>query len=117
MVAFVLLAAALAAEAPPGVVIDHEPAAARRYVGSPSIVILRDGVYVASHDFFGPASNQSRSGVTRIFRSEDHGRSWRRTAELRDQFWSNLFVHRGALYLLGTSHEYGRIVIRRSNDG
>lgn len=117
MLAFVLIAAALAAEAPPGVVIDHEAAAAKRYIGSPSIAILSDGSYAASHDFFGPASNQTTSGVTRVFRSEDRGRTWRRTAELQDQFWSGLFLHRGALYLMGTSCEYGRIVIRRSTDG
>lgn len=117
MLAFLLLAAAVAAEAPPGVAIDHEAAAARRYIGSPSLVILSDGAYVASHDFFGPASNQGTSGVTRIFRSKDRGKSWQRVAELQDQFWSNLFVHRDALYLMGTSCEYGRIVIRRSTDG
>jgi hypothetical protein len=111
-----ILFAALAAQVP-GVVVDHEPAAARRYIGSPSLAILSDGSYVASHDFFGPASNQDVSGVTRIFRSDDRGRSWQRAAELQDQFWSNLFVHRGALYLMGTSREYGRIVIRRSGDG
>ena len=38
-------------------------------------------------------------------------------AELKDQFWSNLFVFRGQLYLMGTTYEYGRIVIRRSSDG
>ena len=117
MLGFILMAAALAVEGPPGVVIDHAPAAARRYIGSPSIAILRDGSYVASHDFFGPASNQGVSGVTRIFRSQDRGRTWQRTAELQDQFWSGLFLHRGALYLMGTSCEYGRIAIRRSNDG
>lgn len=107
----------MAADAPPGVVIDHEPAAARRYIGSPSLAILPDGAYVASHDFFGPASNEKVSGVTRIFGSRDRGLTWQRLAELTDQFWSNLFVHRGALYLMGTTGEYGRIVIRRSLDG
>ena len=111
------MAAALAAGAQPGVAVDHEPATSRRYIGSPSLVILRDGSYVASHDFFGPASNQSASGITRIFRSAYSGKSWQRAAELKDQFWSNLFLDRGALYLMGTSCEYGRIVIRRSTDG
>ena len=32
-------------------------------------------------------------------------------------FWSSLFVHRDAVYLLGTSQQYGSIVIRRSDDG
>ena len=105
------------APAPPGVVIDHEPAAGARYVGSPSIVILPNGDYLASHDFFGRGSTQSTSGVTRVFRSTDRGRSWRKTAELSDQFWSNLFVHGRAVYLMGTTCEYGRVVIRKSADG
>lgn len=102
---------------PPGVVIDHQPASTGEYVGSPSIVILPDGTYVTSHDLFGPKSTQSTSGVTRIFRSTDQGKSWEKVAELQDQFWSNLFVLGGKLYLMGTSCEYGRIVIRRSLDG
>ena len=114
-----LLMAAAATEipAPPGVVIDHQPAATRQYIGSPSIVILADGAYVASHDFFGPGSTQSTSAVTRTFRSTDRGQTWERTAEFNDQFWSNLFVHRNKLYLMGTTCEYGRVVIRRSTDG
>jgi hypothetical protein len=107
----------LAAFLPPGTVIDHHPASTRQYIGSPSIAILPNGEYVASHDFFGPGSSQSTSAVTRIFRSRDRGQSWSKTAEFQDQFWSNLFVHRGALYLMGTTFEYGRIVIRQSRDG
>ena len=101
---------------PPGVVVDHEGAASRRYIGSPSIVRCRDGAYVATHDFFGPGSTQSVSALTRVFRSEDRGKAWTRTAELQDQFWSNLFEHRKVLYLMGTTYEYGRVVIRKSLD-
>ncbi|MGH9344627.1 MAG: sialidase family protein, partial [Terriglobia bacterium] len=105
------------AQRPPGVVIDHQAASTGEYIGSPSIVILPDGAYVSSHDLFGPKSTESVSGVTRIFRSADRGRSWRKVAEVRDQFWSNLFVLHDKLYLMGTSCEYGRIVMRRSLDG
>lgn len=106
-----------AAPPPPGVVIDHVSASTGMYIGSPSIVILPGGDYLASHDFFGPKSGQSVSATTLVFRSSDRGLSWRRTAELKDQFWSNLFLERGAVYLMGTTYEYGRIVIRRSDDG
>jgi hypothetical protein len=106
-----------ASSLPPGVVIDHEPPPSRRYIGSPSIVILPKGDYIASHDFFGPGSTQSSSGLSRVFRSADRGRTWRQVAEFSDQFWSNLFVHRGAIYVMGTTSEYGRVVIRRSTDG
>lgn len=106
-----------AVETPIGVVIDHQPAATQQYIGSPSLAILPDGSYVASHDYFGKGSTQSTSAVSRVFRSTDRGKTWRQTAEFSDQFWSNLFVHRKRLYLMGTMFEYGRVVIRASTDG
>ncbi len=99
---------------PPGVVIDHMPAKDKRYIGSPSIAILPDGHYIASHDIFGPASNYSQ---TRVFESVDRGVSWRQIAEIKGAFWSTLFVHRGHVYLMGASKRYGDTVIRRSDDG
>jgi len=101
----------------PGVVVDHCPAASGVYVGSPSLAILADGSYVASHDLFGPKSNERVRAVTRVFRSADKGHTWARIAEIQGQFWSSLFVHNGALHILGTSHHYGHVVIRRSSDG
>ncbi|MCX6622815.1 MAG: sialidase family protein [Acidobacteria bacterium] len=107
----------LAAPAPPGVVIDHQSKDTGQYIGSPSIAILPNGDYVASHDLFGPGATHLTSAVTRVFRSTDRGLTWKKTAEFNEQFWSNLFVHRKVLYLMGTTGEYGRIVIRRSTDG
>ena len=104
-------------ETVPGVVIDHVPAATGTYVGSPSIAILPDGTYVASHDFFGPKSNEHRSALTAVFSSSDRGATWREISQIDGAFWSNLFVHRGDLYLMGTTHHHGLIVIRRSRDG
>lgn len=105
--------AGLAAE-PPGVVIDRSPDFARVYIGSPSLAILPDGTYVASHDFFGPGTTNSQ---TVVFASHDQGTTWQKLALLDGQWWSTLFVHRGRLYILGTSKEYGHVVIRRSKDG
>lgn len=99
---------------PPGVVIDYQAPETRRFVGSPSIVILPDGSYVASHDVFGPGA---KGDVTIIFRSSDRGRTWLKVAEVSPQNWSSLFFHNRALYLLGPVHEFGQIVIRRSSDG
>ena len=44
---------------------------------------------------------------------------WRRRSvtHVMNAFWSSLFVHRDAVYLFGTSQQYGSIVIRRSDDG
>lgn len=101
----------------PGVVIDHSPAASGLYIGSPSIAVLPNGDYVASHDFFGPKSTEHERAVSRVFRSSDRGHRWRQVAEIQGQFWSTLFVHRNALYLIGTTHHHGNAIIRRSTDG
>ena len=107
-----------AAETPtvsvPGVVIDHQPASTGKYVGSPSIAILPDGSYVASHDIFGPGSQYKRS---KVFGSRDGGTNWQHLSDIDGAFWNTLFVHRDSLYFMGASARYGKTVIRRSDDG
>jgi hypothetical protein len=99
---------------PPGVVIDRSPNFAKVYIGCPSIVILPDGRYVASHSWFGPGT---KNDTSEVFQSSDRGESWLKLTTLKGQWWSNLFLHRDGLYIFGVTHEYGQIVIRRSNDG
>jgi len=101
----------------PGVIIDYSPAASGLYIGSPSIAVLPNGDYVASHDFFGPKSNEHKSARSAVFRSSDRGGSWRQVAEVQGAFWSKLFVHRDSLYFLGTDRHHGNAIIRRSTDG
>ena len=101
----------------PGVVIDHSPAASGIYIGSPSIAILPNGDYVASHDQFGPKSTEHRRALTRVFRSSDKGQTWTHGSDIDGQFWSTLFVHRDGLYIFGTLAHYNDTVIRRSTDG
>ncbi|QDU56868.1 sialidase family protein [Aeoliella mucimassa] len=101
---------------PPGTVIDHIPASTGRYVGSPSIAELPDGTLVASHDEFGPKSNEHKCATTRVFRSTDRGETWKRIASIEGQFWSQLFWHRDNLYLIGTWAHHGNLIIRRSSD-
>ncbi len=98
----------------PGVVINHLPARSGKYIGSPSIAILPDGSYVASHDIFGPASKYCRS---RVFGSRDGGTTWEHRSDIDGALWNTLFAHRGALYFMGASSRYGNTVIRRSDDG
>ena len=100
----------------PGVVIDHQPAATQQYIGSPSIVKLGNGDYLATHDLFGPKSGSRTSAETKVFVSHDRGATWKQISSFRDQFWSNLFVLKNRVYLMGTTAEYGRIVIRTSDD-
>jgi hypothetical protein len=98
----------------PGIVIAHSPARTRQYIGSPSIAVLPDGTYRASHDLFGPGSTLDR---TRVYASADRGLRWKMLSEIEGQWWSTLFVHHGNLFLIGTSRENGYAVIRRSVDG
>ena len=103
----------------PGTVIDYlhrdDQALAEhgRYIGSPSIARLPDGRLVASHDLFGPGPQD----YTRVFRSDDRGKTWRWLSDLVPAFWGKLFVHRGELYLLATRTEYGDLLLHRSRDG
>jgi hypothetical protein len=94
-------------------VIDHIPASTRTYVGSPSIVIMPDGSYVASHDYFGPASSRD---TTVIFASKDRGVSWSRISLIKGQWWSTLFLLNNSLYIMGVNKSGGSVVIRRSTD-
>ncbi len=101
----------------PGVVIDYSPAAAGIYIGSPSLAVLTNGDYVASHDEFGPKSTEHSRAVSHVFQSRDRGVTWKRISTLDGAFWSTLFVHRGALYLIGPDKHHGNVLIRRSADG
>jgi hypothetical protein len=115
----VIVGLTASADAPkvPGVVIDHSPAASGVYIGSPSIAVLPDGAYVATHDLFGPKTKEHVSATTRVFRSGDRGKTWEHLTDIEGAFWSTVFVHRGELYLLGTNRHHGNVVIRRSRDG
>lgn len=46
----------------------------------------------------------------------DRGATWRQLAELCDQKWSTLFMHRGAVHLIGTTAKVGHKIVRRSTD-
>lgn len=108
---------AVKAQSIPGHVVSYEPGSSRRYIGSPSLVTLPNGDYVASHDFFGPRSSEWQQAVSRIYSSNDKGKTWRFLTEIRGAFWSSLFVHRGDLYFLGPDRHHGTVLIRKSTDG
>lgn len=95
----------------PGVVIDHQPAYTRNYIGCPAIAVLAPGRYVASHSLFGPGSD---GGKTKVFASADGGETWTQQAEIPKLSFASLFPHRDALYLMGVSQ--GKVVMRRSTD-
>lgn len=115
--AIVTLCRASDAPPPPGTVIHHSPASSGLYIGSPSLCVLSDGNYLASHDLFGPGSKEHELAKGRLYRSTDKGKSWSHVTDFEGFFWQGLFVHRGAAYALGTDKHHGRAVIRRSTDG
>lgn len=101
----------------PGVVITHSPQSSGQYIGSPSIAVLPNGDYLASHDFFGPKTKEHEKAISEVFRSSDRGQTWKQVARLEGLFWANLFVHNSAAYIMGPHKHHGLINIRRSTDG
>ena len=93
---------------------DEVYAFSGRYLCSPSIVRHPDGYLLTSMDLYAHAHPQN---LTLIYRSDDNGLSWRYACELFPCFWAKLFVHNGEIYCLGTSTEYGDLLIGKSTDG
>ena len=52
----------------PGTVISHSPASSQAFIGSPTLIVLANGNYVAAHDFFGPGTEDNEMAV---FGSDD----------------------------------------------
>jgi hypothetical protein len=100
-----------------GSVVAYSAAGTKLYLGSPSLAVLPNGDYVASHDHFGPASSEFVQAQSNIYRSPDKGKTWKRIAGVSGAFWSQLFVHRDTLYFLGTDRHHGTLLIRKSPDG
>lgn len=85
-----------------------------RYLCSPSLIRHPDGYLLASMDLF--AGNHPQN-LTLIYRSDDDGATWHYVSELMPCFWGKLFVHKGELYMLACSTEYGDLLIGKSSDG
>ncbi len=100
--------------------LRYQDATTQTYLGSPSLVRMPDGGILATHDYFGtgcPKNHYGREHLTSVYRSDDDGLTWDNLTHITGAFWSGLFVHGDAVYLLGTSYQFGSIVIRRSEDG
>lgn len=100
--------------------VKYQPERTRTYLGSPSIVRLPDRTLLATHDYFGPGSPRTlegEEGLTSVYRSEDDGFTWQNVTHIMNVMWGGLFVHNNKVYLLGTSQQYGSIVIHCSEDG
>lgn len=84
-----------------------------RYLCSPSLVKLPSGALLASMDVFAGHGPQN---LSLIFRSDDNGITWKYVTDLFPCFWGKLFCHKGELYMLANSTEYGSLIIGKSTD-
>ncbi|MBQ9735849.1 MAG: hypothetical protein IJV96_03590 [Clostridia bacterium] len=85
-----------------------------RFLCSPSLLRHPDGYLLASMDVYAAEHPQN---LTIIFRSDDDGESWYYLCELTPCFWGQLFLHKGDVYMLACSTEYGDLLIGKSPDG
>lgn len=85
----------------PGVVVAHAPKGTGICLGSPSLVVLPNGTYVASHDLFGKKWAERDGTSMLIYQSKDKGKTWACVSRVNNQNWSKLFWHQGALYIMG----------------
>ena len=93
---------------------DDAYAFSGRYLCSPCVIRHPDGQLLASMDLF---EGNAPQNLSLIFRSDDDGKTWHYLTELFPCFWGRMFIHRGILYMLSCSTEYGDLLIGRSEDG
>ncbi len=104
----------------PGTVVNYLHPDDKKYAFSgqhpctPCILHHSDGYLLASMDVFDGGEPQN---LTLIFRSDDNGDNWYHYTELFPCFWGTLFEHKGEVYMLATSTEYGDLLIGKSFDG
>ncbi len=90
---------------------DGQYAFSGKYLGTPCILKLPSGALLASHDYFAGGST-----LTSVYRSDDMGDTWEYVTDLRPMFWGYMFLHKGELYMLGVTTEYGDLHITHSSD-
>jgi hypothetical protein len=104
----------------PGVTIAHSAASTGIYLGSPSIVIMDNGDYMASVELQGgAAASKGPNGetVTKIYTSKkaDKGGKWTFVTNINGQSYSTLFVHNREVYIIGTYCASCNMIIRKYN--
>ena len=91
-----------------------------RSLCSPSILKLPSGRILASMDVYEgqPDIYEGRGArcMSLLFRSDDRGKTWHYVCDLFPLFWGKLFWHRGRVYMVGVTQEFGDMVIGASDD-
>ena len=84
-----------------------------RYLCGPSLVRTPGGRLIAGMDLFGKGMAQN---LIILYASDDDGKNWHYLCDLYPFYWGSLFVHRGRIYMLGITTEYGNIQLSCSED-
>ena len=85
-----------------------------RFIGTPNIIRLENGTYIASHDVFDTTGHGS---LCLFFVSKDYGKTWNYISRIEKCTWGNLFVRGGRVYMYGISDcNDGDLVIYCSDD-
>lgn len=90
------------------------------YLGSPSILRLKNGNILTTLDYFGPKGyrdTQKRSNRTSVYLSIDNGKTWKHISDIDGMYWGSLFEHNNAVYLIGNSAAMASISILKSTTG
>lgn len=99
----------------PGVVVAHSAKSTSVYRGTPSIVRLPTGELLATNDVFSDVL--SVPNRTDVFISRDNGKHWSLKSTVPGAYWSTIFYHKGAVYLIGLDTSSGsHFGIRKSTD-
>jgi len=84
------------------------------WIGSPSLVKLEDGTWIASMDVKVVSNDHSAAGwETQIFTSKDDGATWTKTARIKNLTWGSLFKIGEDVYILGAGDLNTKIRISR----
>ena len=94
--------------------LDNAYSFSGKYLCSPGLLRHPGGYLLASMDVY---QGNAPQNLSLLFRSDDNGESWYHVSELFPCFWPRMFLHRGVLYILGCSTEYGDLLIGASYDG
>ena len=103
----------------PGIVVNYIHPNDRTYISggcspaSPSIVKLPSGRILVSHDIY---ERETEFNLSKLFYSDDDGKTFHYMTDLNPCFWGKLFWHKGAVYIFACSGAPGDLIISKSED-